>query len=59
MSDPTAHSLGGTLREEDLARMGYRYLVVGNYLVFYILGSDTILVHRIIHGARDYLALLH
>jgi toxin ParE1/3/4 len=51
--------LGRIPGEEDLARMGYRYLVVGNYLVFYTLGSDTVLVHRIIHGARDYLALLH
>jgi toxin ParE1/3/4 len=51
--------LGRIPSEEDLARMGYRYLVVRNYLVFYTLGSETVLVHRIIHGARDYLALLH
>jgi len=52
-------ALGRIPREEDLARIGYRYLVIGNYLVFYTISSDTVLSHRIIHGARDYLALLH
>ena len=50
--------LGRIPKEDDLARMGYRYLVIENYLVFYTIGDDTVLVHRIIHGARDYLALL-
>ncbi len=43
--------------EEHLARMGYRYLVVGNYLVFYTIERRTVWIHRIIHGARDYLPL--
>jgi plasmid stabilization system protein ParE len=47
------------LREQDLSRIGYRYMVIGNYLIFYTIGGDTVLVHRIIHGARDYLLLLH
>jgi len=51
--------LGRIPREDDLARIGYRYLVIGNYLVFYTIGGDSVLVHRIIHGARDYLSLLH
>lgn len=49
--------LGRIPGEEDLARMGYRYLVVENYLVFYTIEEETILVHRILHGARDYLRL--
>ena len=40
--------------DEDLSRLGYRYLVVENYLIFYSVESKTIVVHRIIHGARDY-----
>lgn len=43
--------------EEDLIRMGYRFLVVENYLIFYTIEGQTIYVHRILHGARDYLSL--
>ncbi|MBL7995484.1 type II toxin-antitoxin system RelE/ParE family toxin, partial [bacterium] len=37
---------------------GYRYLIVDNYLIFYTIEEETIFVHRIIHGARDYRRLL-
>ena len=50
--------LGRIPEQEDLARMGYRYLVVDNYLVFYIIEKNTVYVHRVLHGARDYLRLL-
>ncbi len=50
--------LGQSPKEEDLAKAGYRFLVVENYLVFYIIESQTIYIHRILHGARDYLSLL-
>jgi toxin ParE1/3/4 len=49
--------LGRIPREEDLARLGYRYLVTQNYLIFYTIERRTIYVHRILHGARDYLSL--
>lgn len=44
--------------EEDLAGAGYRFIIVQNYLIFYTIEGHTILVHRIIHGARDYIYLL-
>lgn len=44
-------------KEEEIAGLGYRYLVVENYLIFYIIEERTIYVHRILHGARDYLGL--
>ena len=50
--------LGRMPREDELARMGYRYVVIDNYLAFYTIEEESILVHRIIHGARDYLQLL-
>jgi toxin ParE1/3/4 len=50
--------LGRIPGEEELSRMGYRYLVIDNYLLFYTLEEDVLLVHRILHGARDYLQLL-
>ena len=51
-------ALGRIPAEEELARLGYRYLVIDNYLVFYTVSVQTVLIHRIIHGARDYVNLL-
>ncbi len=51
-------ALGRIPAEEELAWLGYRYLVVDNYLVFYTVSAQTVLIHRIIHGARDYVNLL-
>jgi toxin ParE1/3/4 len=50
--------LGRIPKEKELAKAGYRYLVVENYLLFYIVAGKTIYIHRIIQGARDYLSLL-
>ncbi len=49
--------LGRVPKESELARLQYRYLVVENYLIFYTVEVRTIYVHRILHGARDYLTL--
>lgn len=49
--------IGHVPNEASLKRFGYRYLVVDNYLVFYVIDEHMIYVHRIIHGARDYKAL--
>jgi toxin ParE1/3/4 len=45
--------LGRVPNDEKLAGLGYRFLVVENYLIFYAIKGRTVLVHRIIHGARD------
>lgn len=50
--------IGRVPEEEELVRLGYRYLIVHDYLIFYTIEGQTILVHRIMHGARDYLRLL-
>ena len=50
--------LGRIPEDEELVRLGYRFLVVQNYLVFYTVEERTIFVYRIIHGARDYLRIL-
>ncbi len=53
------HPHMGTIpHEEELAQLGYRCLTVVNYLIFYTTDSQSVLIHRIIHGARDYLKLL-
>lgn len=50
--------LGRVPHEEELKKSGYGFLVVDNYLLFYITEKKTIYVHRILHGARDYLSIL-
>jgi len=50
--------IGAVPKEDNLALLGYRYLVVDNYLVFYVVEEPTVYVHRIIHGARDYTRLI-
>ena len=50
--------LGRIPEEEELVRMGYRFLVILDYLAFYTIEERTIIVHRILHGARDYLRIL-
>jgi len=50
--------LGRIPREEELVKLGYRYLIKEDYLIFYTIEHHSILVHRIIHGSRDYGAIL-
>ncbi|HWN98143.1 MAG TPA: type II toxin-antitoxin system RelE/ParE family toxin [Blastocatellia bacterium] len=53
----TNPSLGRVPEDDALINLGYRYLVVQNYLIFYVVENRTIFIHRIIHGARDYIGL--
>jgi toxin ParE1/3/4 len=46
--------LGRIPNDEELQRMGYRYIIILDYLIFYKIEQQTILVHRIVHGARNY-----
>ncbi len=41
-----------------LTAKGYRYLVVKNYLVFYMVVGDAVQIHRILYGRRDYRSIL-
>ncbi len=53
------HPLIGRIpNDSKLAGLGYRVLVIGNYLSFYKVKDKTVLIHRIVHGARDFLYLL-
>jgi toxin ParE1/3/4 len=47
--------LGRVPSDRHLMELGYRYLIVEDYLIFYTIEDTDILVHRILHGARDYL----
>jgi plasmid stabilization system protein ParE len=50
--------LGVLSKDRKLRRKGYRVVVVGDYLLFYILRDDNVFVMRVIHGKRNYLTLL-
>lgn len=50
--------LGRAPRDEEIRNLGYRYIIVQNYIIFYTIEERTILVHRILHGARNYKSLL-
>lgn len=41
-----------------LATKGYRYLIVKDYLVFYVVSEKTVQIRRILYGRRDYQSLL-
>ena len=45
-------------RDLALAAKGYRYLAVGNYLVFYVVVGNIVQIRRILYARRDYKQLL-
>lgn len=47
-----------TVRDPELRRIGYRYVIVKDHLMFYRLIGDTVYVYHIVHGKTDYPALL-
>jgi len=50
-------NMGSVLSDEEytLVSRGYRFIVIQPYLVFYRIIDHTIVIHRILHGRRDYL----
>lgn len=50
--------LGRIPRDEDIKNLGYKYIIIQNYIIFYTIEEKTILIHRILHGARNYKSLL-
>ncbi len=45
--------LGHVPRDEKLKNSGYRILVIESYLVFYVIHSKTVEIHRVVHGSRN------
>ena len=56
------HSLGDAPKAFPLVpkweSQGIRRRVYGNYLIFYRIGAGAVQIIRILHGARDYEAIL-
>jgi plasmid stabilization system protein ParE len=38
--------------------LGYRMVVIGNYLAFYVVKKDVVQIRRVIHSSRNYQRLL-
>ncbi len=36
----------------------YRYIICGQYIIFYIYEENIVSIQRILHGKRDYMSLL-
>jgi plasmid stabilization system protein ParE len=43
---------------ERFSNVAVRQRAYGNYLIFYLVGEDEVVVIRVLHGAMDYAALL-
>ena len=50
--------IGQTPKDIRLEYLGYRMLIVGSYLLFYVIKKDYIEIRRIVHGKRKYSYLL-
>lgn len=50
--------LGRIPRDEEIRNLGYRYIIIQNYIIFYTIDKRTILIHRILHSARNYKSML-
>lgn len=49
---------GNKPRELEFRNFNYYYLIVDNYLIFYTIENKIVLIHRILHSARDYKSIL-
>lgn len=50
--------LGARLSAIANVESDYRYLVCGNYMVFYRVYSQNVYVDRVLYGRRDYMRIL-
>ena len=54
---PLRHPL---VRDDYLARQGFRFLAVKNYVVFYVVNeaAKQVIIHRVLHSKQSYQRLL-
>jgi len=49
---------GAVAKDPRLKRLGYRYMLHGEYIVFYKVSASQVRVYRVLHGRRLYKHLL-
>lgn len=45
-------------RDQQLRLRGYRKLVIRQYVIFFVIRGNTVQIHRILYGRRQYESLL-
>ena len=50
--------MGSIPKNRRIRKSGYRMLIVENYIVFYLLENNEVIVARIIHAKRKYTSLI-
>ena len=50
--------IGKIVPDNEMAKQEYRMLIINNYIVFYKVIDDEVVVYRVLHGMRDYPDLL-
>ena len=50
--------IGKIVPDNELAKQEYRMLIIDNYIVFYKVFDNEVVVYRVLHGMRDYPELL-
>lgn len=50
--------LGRIPRDEDIKNLGFRYIIISDYIIFYTIEEKTIYINRILHSARNYKVFL-
>lgn len=54
----TAPYMGMSLSSKVPFDTDYRFLVSGNYLVFYKVDNEYVSIYRVLYGRRDYLKII-
>ncbi len=49
---------GALPKDDRLAALGYRIVVVGDYLAFHLIRGDRVEIRRVLHGRRRYSFLI-
>lgn len=50
---------GALPKDRRLTALGYRMVVIGEYLAFYIVRGNKVQIRRVLHGRRRYAFLLN
>ena len=50
--------LGVVPKDQRLQLLGYRMLIIDNYMAFYVVEEDVVEIRRIVHGKRRYSFLM-
>jgi len=50
--------MGPRLGTRTNLKTDYRYIICGNYLIFYKIEAEFVSIYRVLNGVRDYMSVL-